>query len=246
MEYAEVARAVSPRGEIVLRRRLDVDATSSTGAEPVDEGAGILELRVNGVFVMDDAETSSELALAREALAQVDSPRRVLVGGLGLGFTTHEVLADRRVEHVVVAELEEVLVGWFRDGTVPHGAAYLADHRLSVAVADVRQLVSEATPESLDLVLLDVDNGPDFLVHASNARLYQLPFLRDTRRALRPGGVLAVWSSAESPRLTTVLREVFGDCDVKCVPVTLQGHEDSYWLHYAKRAEREDTTEGEA
>ena len=64
-------------------------------------------------------------------------PAHVLVGGLGLGFTTHEVLSDDRVERVVVAEIEEALVRWFRDGTVPHGPAYLADERLHVAVGDV-------------------------------------------------------------------------------------------------------------
>src|SRR4051812_30719588 len=112
MEYVEVARARSDRGEVVLRRRYDPDAPEA----PVD-----LELRVNGVFVMDTLETTTETELARAALQQVDSPRCVLLGGLGLGFTVREVLADHRVEHVVVAEIEDALVQWFRDGTIPHG-----------------------------------------------------------------------------------------------------------------------------
>lgn len=229
-----VARVTSERGEVVLRQRHEEEAAPPTGAG----ATAVLELRVNGVFVMDNAETSSEVALAQQALARVEDPRSVLVGGLGLGFTAHEVLADYRVERVTVAEIEEALVGWFRDGTVPHGPAYLADQRLCVTVADVRQVVGESPDESFDLVLLDVDNGPDFLVFPGNAGLYEVPFLRDAHRALRPGGVLAVWSSSKSERLATAVHAVFGDCQIDLVPVTLQGNEDGYWLHSARRSLR--------
>ena len=102
MTYVDVARAASERGEVVLRRRTDEDAGGGVGPT-------VLELRVNGVFVMDSAENASEVAMARVALARCPAPRTVLVGGLGLGFTTHEVLSDDRVERVVVAEIEEAL-----------------------------------------------------------------------------------------------------------------------------------------
>jgi spermidine synthase len=228
MEYVDVARAVSERGEVVLRERRDPEAP--------DAAPEILELRVNGVFVMDTAETTSEVALARAALQRVEHPRSVLVGGLGLGFTAHELLADHRVEHVVVAEIEEPLVRWFRDGTIPHGSAYLADERLTVAVADVRQVVEESPTGTFDLVLLDVDNGPEFLVHQENAGLYERPFLAQVHAALRPGGMVGVWSSTDSPALTSAMRSVFGACDSECCPVVLQGREDGYWLHSARRA----------
>ena len=137
MPYDEIARAASERGEVVLRRRRD-------GEDP-DE-PGVVELRVNGVFVMDTLETSTERELAAVALRQVEQPLHVLVGGLGLGFTAHEVLADPRVERVDVVEVEEALVGWMRDGTVPHGPTFLADERLHLVVADVRAAVAEAVP----------------------------------------------------------------------------------------------------
>ncbi len=107
----------------------------------------------------------------------------MVVGGLGLGFTMHEVLADRRVEKCAVVEIEEALVGWMRDGTVPHGPALLADERATVVVADIAVAMAEARPASYDLVLLDVDNGPGYLVHDVNARLYQDDFLRTVRGA---------------------------------------------------------------
>src|ERR671920_332427 len=160
-EYVELARATSERGEVVLRERREAAQDPTAGAR----GPAVLELRVNGVFVMDSLETSTEQALATAALAQVDEPRDVLVGGLGLGFTTHAVLMDRRVERLVVVEVEEALVAWMRDGTVPHGPEYLADQRLTVVVADIRQAVLEAmtvafghaTPIPLDVSLQSRD-----------------------------------------------------------------------------------------
>ena len=97
-----------------------------------------------------------------------------------------------------------------RDGTVPHGPALLADERVTVVVADVAVALAEAPPASYDLVLLDVDNGPGYLVHDDNAALYRAPFLARARAALRPGGALVVWSAAQAPELQDALREVFG------------------------------------
>jgi spermidine synthase len=227
MEHVEVARARSHRGEVVLRQRRE--------DEPGEAAPTVLELRVNGVHVMDSAENSSEIALARTALTLASSPGSVLVGGLGLGFTAHEVLADPRVEQVVVAEIEESLVGWFRDGTVPHGPAFLADERLTVTVADVQQVIAEARPDSFDLILLDVDNGPDFLVHQGNAAIYQPPLLQEAWQALRPDGVLVVWSSTAAPALTDRLRDVFEEARRQPCPVVLQGREETYWLHCAHK-----------
>ena len=219
MPTEEVARAESERGEIVLLRR--------------DTGA--LELRVNGVFVMDTVETSTEHALAEAALAVVDEPRGVLVGGLGLGFTAHAVLADPRVEKVAVVEIEDAIVGWMRDATVPHGPAFLADERLTIVVADVRAAVAEATPASYDLVLLDVDNGPGYLVHDSNAEVYAVPFLRQLHDLLRPGGALVVWSAAPDRALGEAVEQVFGAVAPVPFDVQLQGRAEQYWLYQARR-----------
>ncbi len=225
MEYVEVARARTPRGEIVLRERRAPD-----GSAPA-----VLELRVNGVFVMDTQETGSEKALAQAALAHVHQPRAVLVGGLGLGFTAHEVLAAEGVEKVVVVEIEDDLVRWMRDGTVPHGPSYLADERLSVVTADIAMVMGEATPGSYDLVLLDIDNGPGQLVHDHNRQVYQAPFLGQVRDALRGGGALACWSAAEAAGLQQALEEVFGNATAVPHEVSLQGREERYWLYLSRR-----------
>jgi spermidine synthase len=222
VEYVEIARAESDRGELVLRERRPVDGPTS------------LELRANGVFVMDTLEFSTEKALATAALAVVDEPRAVVVGGLGLGFTMHEVLADSRVEKCAVVEVEEALVGWMRDGTVPHGPALLADERVSVVLADIGVALAEAKPATYDLILLDVDNGPGYLVHESNAAIYERPFLQGARSALRPGGALVVWSADAAPELEENLRATFDDVEARPHDVLLQGRDEQYWLYVAR------------
>ncbi|MDX6301328.1 MAG: hypothetical protein QOF53_2542 [Nocardioidaceae bacterium] len=223
--YVERARAESERGEVALRERLDPEAP---------QAPGVLELRVNGLFVMDSLETTTEQDLARAALTQVEEPRAVLVGGLGLGYTAREVLGDPRVETLVVVELEEALVGWMRDGTVPHGPALLADERLRVVTADVRQAVAEGRPASYDLVLLDVDNGPGSLVHETNAEVYGAEFLGGVARVLRPGGAVVVWSAAEAPDLLDALETVFGTATPIPLAVRLQSRDEQYWLYLAR------------
>jgi spermidine synthase len=223
VEHEVVAQAASERGEVVVRRRSDDS----------------LELRVNGVFVMDTAETTTERALARATLDQVGRPHRILVGGLGLGYTVRELLADDRVGHVTVAEIEPAVVGWMRDGVLP-GADLLADPRVDVVVDDVRAVVRAHAAGAYDVVLLDVDNGPDFLVYDANAAVYESPFLAQCRRVLTgpgtdtAGRALAVWSSTRSAQLETAMRRVFGACQAVPVPVDLQGRDERYWLFTSK------------
>ena len=223
VDYTEIARAETERGELVLRER-----------RPVDGGPSSLELRANGVFVMDTVEVSTERAMAHAALALVEEPRAVVVGGLGLGYTMHEVLADSRVEKCAVVEIEPALVDWMRAGLVPDGPALLADERVTVVVADIVVALAEAGPASYDLVLLDVDNGPGYLVHAANEALYRVPALTDARRVLRPGGALVVWSADEAPELEESLRSVFDEVTPERHAVKLLDRDEHYWLYVAR------------
>lgn len=220
-ETVEVARAESDRGELVLRRRTS------------DVGADVLELRANGVFVMDTMETSSEIELAAAALEVVADPRDVVIGGLGLGYTLQRVLADVRVEQVTVVEIEQALVDWMRQGVVPHGPALLADRRVRVVTADIATAVSEAR-RTYDLVLLDVDNGPGNLVHQDNDELYTAEMLKRCRSLLNPDGALVIWSGNPAPNLLATLEEVFGAADERSVDVLLQDRPEQYFLYLAR------------
>lgn len=214
-----VARSASGLGELVLRRRADDH----------------LELRANGVFVMDTLEHSSERALATQALAGCGpGPLQVLVGGLGLGFTLAAVLADPRVGRCTVVEIEPALVDWMRDGTVPHGPDLVADPRVRLVVDDVASVLRRSAA-AYDVVLLDVDNGPDHLVHDGNAALYDRAGLATARDALTPGGLLAVWSAAPAPALEAALAEVVGDVAAEELPVPGHGRVGTYHLYLARR-----------
>jgi spermidine synthase len=193
-----------------------------------DDGA--LELRVNGVFVMDDVETSSEQALARTVIDL--GAREVLVGGLGLGYTLRALLASRQVSRVVVAELHPEIVDWMRDGTIP-GADLLADGRTQVVVGDVRDVVAAQPAVALDAIMLD--NGPDFLVHDANAAVYGSDFVEVCASRLRPGGSLCVWTMAPSPSLTESIGAVLTDVREEGFDVRLQGRAERYWIVSASR-----------
>ncbi len=221
-KVAEIARAETDRGEVVLRRR-----TSNVSAD-------VVELRVNGVFVMDTLETTCEIELAAQALDLVETPAAVLIGGLGLGFTLQRVLADARVERAVVVEIEEALIEWMRDGTVPHGPALLADVRATVVNADIAMAIAEAR-STYDLVLLDVDNGPGYLVHEDNGAVYEQPFLSRCHDVLSPGGVLVVWSANPAPSLLDAMTAVFGTAEEQAHDVLLQDRPEEYFLYLARR-----------
>lgn len=221
----EIARAESARGEVVLRRR------------SFELGTDVLELRVNGVFVMDTHQTGSEIDLAAAALALVPDPRDVVVGGLGLGFTTQRVLADPRVERVMVVEIEDSLVGWMRDGTVPHGPALLADQRVKIVIADILMAIAEAR-STYDVILLDVDNGPGYLVHDANAGVYDESFLARCANLLNPGGVLAIWSANRAPDLLASMRAAFVDVDEQPRDVLLQDRPETFYLYVARAGDR--------
>ena len=188
VQSVEIARAESPRGEVVLRRR-----ANGTGAD-------VLELRVNGVFVMDTLETTSEIELAAQALELVEEPSTVLVGGLGLGFTLQRVLADPRVERAVVVEIEETLVQWMRDGTVPHGPALLADTRATVVNADIAMAMRRGTPRPTTWCSSTSTTGPATWCTSATRR--------STRRSSSAGAatssvrVACSWCGRPTPRRT--------------------------------------------
>ncbi|QIM20053.1 hypothetical protein G7075_01035 [Phycicoccus sp. HDW14] len=211
-----LAREDTPSGEVALRRR-----------------DGVLELVVDGAFAMDTVDTSTEVLLATEALRRHRAPARVLVGGLGLGFTTRAVLEDPRVRHVDVVELAEPLVRWARGGVVDELAG-LEGPCCALHVADVADVLRGSGPPNgpWDVVLLDVDNGPDFLVHAGNAALYEADSLARAREVLAPGGLLVVWSSHRAPRLLAALQEVAGPGEA-AREVVLPVHRDGRDLDYA-------------
>lgn len=212
-----LARADGVLGEVALRRR----------------PGPVYELIVNGVFLMDTTETSTEQLLGELVLAHRPTPRRVLVAGLGLGCTLAALVADPRPEHVDVVEIEPLLVQWLRAGLVPAAGRALADPRVRVRVADVRDALQDAGP--YDAIVLDVDNGPGFLVHDRNAGVYSEPVLAATGRALAPGGLLLVWSADPAPELAATLDGAVGPVEHLVRWITREGRKLDYHIYLATR-----------
>ena len=154
-------------------------------------------IRVGRDELMNSRLRGSEEALATLALAAIAGrPRaRVLIGGLGMGFTLRAALRVLGPDAAVtVVELVPEVVAWARGPMAQLHEGSLDDPRVTIAVEDVVATIAAGT--AFDAILLDVDNGPDGMTSAGNDRLYSAVGLAATRDALTPGGVLAVWSAA--------------------------------------------------
>lgn len=156
---------------------------------------------------------NSRLSGSEQALAELVAKRiaerakpKILIGGLGMGFTLRAALDCFRSDaEIVVAELVPQVIAWAHGPLAPVFGTCLADPRVSVVNADVGSLISESRLD-YDAILLDVDNGPEGVSREQNDKLYSAPGLKAARAALCSEGVLAVWSSGPSAQFTRRLR----------------------------------------
>jgi len=161
-----------------------------------------------GKPLMSSRTHGSEQALATIACEPVRTIPRcgVLIGGLGMGFTLRMALDALRPDaEVVVAELVPAVVEWNQGPLGPLAGNPLADPRVRISVADVGDVLRESRGR-FDAVLLDVDNGPAAFSSAENSRLYSERGLASARMALKPGGVLAIWSAQEDRKFEQRMR----------------------------------------
>jgi spermidine synthase len=184
-------------------------------------------VRAAGRVLMSSRSHGSEEALARVALARCLRPRAVLVGGLGMGFTLRAALDELPASaRVVVAELVPELVAWNEGPLAGIAGRPLQDPRVEVVEADVLS-VAARRPSAFDVLLLDVDNGPTGRRGApgrpENAALYGLEGAATCAAALRPGGVLAVWSAGPAPTYLKTLAHVGLAASAEVVPARAGG-----------------------
>jgi spermidine synthase len=159
--------------------------------------------------LMNSRLSGSEEDLASLAWARISGREnaQILIGGLGMGFTLRAALAVMPSDaRIVIAELVPEIVAWARAPLASIFDGCLHDRRVTIEIADVGRLIAGADA-SFDAILLDVDNGPEGLSRHGNDRLYTHAGLAAAKRALRPGGVLAVWSSHTDDRFTRRLAD---------------------------------------
>ena len=217
----------SPIGLVCLRRRALADGP----------GAAVTEITLDHQFLMSSEITESERALARIGIeTHGGSGLRVLVGGLGLGYTAREALRSERVAQVEVVELLRPVIDWVDRGLVPLGPELRADARFAVSEGDVYARLAEPPERTHDLVLVDVDHSPDAPLAAGSGAFYGEGGLARARRHLAPEGVLGVWSCSESARFAAALRRVFREVRVEALAFhnAVVGVDETNWLYFAR------------
>lgn len=219
----------TPLGWLCLRRR---ELLSRPGTI-------VTEITLDHEFLMSSYITASERALAQYAVdMHPGAELSVLIGGLGLGYTAHEVLSvgGKRLANVEVVEYLPQVIDWIQQDLVPLASELKADTRLAIVEGDVYERLARSPTQKYDLILIDVDHSPDEQLGSSNADFYTESGLRRAQRHLADGGILGIWSYAEHSPFATALREVFREVRVEPVTVwnDLVDEEQTDWLFFAR------------
>jgi spermidine synthase len=163
------------------------------------------------------------------------NPGNVLVGGLGLGYTT-QALLDMGATSVDLVELSAALIGWAHEGLTPTLGSLSTYPRVRLHHGDIGDVVNaQASLPGLfgpwDAICLDVDNGPDFLIHQQNARVYEPDTLASALDHLVPGGRLSIWSEGPSNQLWYDLLRLDGDATERLIPLKRGGRDLDYAIY---------------
>jgi spermidine synthase len=198
--YEELAYASTPIGEISLRRRYDRLTHR-----------WVHEVRLGDQYLMSSQFNASEIALARLGLAEAPNKElRVLVAGLGLGFTAHETLRDPRTSHLSVIELVGAVIEWHQGELIPDTIGLAADPRCELIEADFFEVVRGGGCRDVDVMLVDIDHSPDNLLSPGHSDFYEAEGLQTAADAISDNGVFALWSDdAPDDRMLDHLRTAF-------------------------------------
>jgi spermidine synthase len=232
--FEELDWSRTPIGELSLRRRQD----------PVSREI-LYEVKLGEDFLMSSAFTVAEIALAEIALGRLSGPSiNVAVGGLGLGYTAQSVLADARVQELVVVELLRPVISWHRQALVPVGPTLTGDGRCRLVLGDFFEMSARAgfDPENpgreFEAVLVDIDHSPRHALADGSADFYGVDGARRLASHIAQGGVYALWSNdPPDQEYLDVLAEVFTDVAAEVVSFhnPLQGREATNTVYVATK-----------
>jgi spermidine synthase len=200
-----------------ITRTLATSTTPDGERITLHEHDGHYFLKVAGLQLMSTTASSSEEQMAELSCAHLPPRPRILIGGLGFGFTLKRVLALTGPDAIVeVAELLPEVVAWNREFLAEVNGALLDDPRVRIHMGDVYDLIDRGGEHRYHAILLDVDNGPDPFVQKGNERLYAAPGISRIKNALQPEGRVIFWSAHPDKSFAKSLEGAFKH--VECIP----------------------------
>lgn len=216
----KLASAITPDGETLMLLEHD----------------GEYLMKVRGVPLMSTRDSASEQTMAELACIDLPDNPRILIGGLGFGFTLRRVLELTQADATVdVAELLPVIVDWNRDYLSAVNGQLVDDPRVEVHIGDVAEMLKQTGDSRYHVILLDVDNSPEALVQEGNAGLYSASGVEQAKAALHSGGRVVYWSANPDKDFARSLRKIYNKLDVVPAKAYPQAKKFTHTLFVAQK-----------
>jgi spermidine synthase len=203
-------------------------ATTANGEIQLQKRGNDYEIIFNGTFLMATYNGESERLLVRWAVERAKSPQKVLFGGLGVGFSLDEACKYDQIKSIKVVEVESKIIQWNSTYLAPYSHNALQQRKVEVVNEDFVAWMKKAA-EKFDVICLDIDNGPEWVVMDSNKNLYSNAGISALIRILHKSGVISFWSATKSDGFEQVLKSWFNNVNVKEVKQK-QGEPDYIYL----------------
>lgn len=175
------------------------------------------EVSACGTLLFGSKEKTSCTQLARVALKHHPSPKIILLGGLGMGFTLQEALKESTVKQIEVIEIEPKVVEWNKKLFARQNDNAVNDPRVKIFITDIINYLPRALSQKYDIIILDIDNGPANVIHLDNSYLYSTEMLKITAELLSPAGLLAIWSVTREEWFLKRLNKIFKEVQEKTI-----------------------------
>jgi len=227
-EKVILSHVMTPNGELQLQQWMDING----------DNRAVYEIIFNGVFLMASYNELSEKELANLAIEPLVLERqdlRVLLGGLGVGYTLQALLACEGIQAVDVVEIEDHIIRWAKSYFSKLNGHACFDPRVRLINMNIWDYML-STGKTYDAIILDVDNGPTWLALERNRRLYEEPGLVKVKALLRNGGVFGVWAAQKCMAFQKRLEEVFGHAESITVKDRDRGGRSTDYFIYRTRS----------
>lgn len=203
--------------------------------EHVIDGHKEKEMVIDGIYIMASYNNLSSELLITNSLAKTRNTEnvKVLIGGLGMGFTLKEAAKFKEIQDIHVVELQPTVLEWNKTFYEEYNGGALNDKRVKVILGDFYDYVLK-TANKYDIISMDIDNGPMMLVKEDNSRVYNLEFFKRIKQILNSGGVFVIWSCTYDPQLIAEAKKIYKDCEMEEIIENHHGKKVPYYLYFVR------------